>query len=264
MKIAFCFLTYNDIVNSDLWALYLKNHLDKINIYIHSKNQLKHPFFKKYKTLKTIPTLNKTHISIVYATLSLLNEAYSNNDNTHFLFICQSCVPLMPFNKLFNIITNSKKSFIKKFENNCIQRYFQLSLEFKKEYFPNEFIKQHPNMMLIRNHVKFLLNNTNLLKCFKNMICPDEHYFINILKFYGFLDTIEDIQITFCNFNINRTQGLLHRNININIIKKLSKKYLFIRKIDFNSFVNYNKILYYLIHQKRINNELKKHDLVES
>jgi hypothetical protein len=94
------------------------------------KTQIKHPFFKKYRCEKIIPTLNKTHISIVYAIISMLSEAYANKVNTHFLFLCQSSIPLFPFNELKKIILNSDKSLIKIFNNNCVHRYHQLSNNF--------------------------------------------------------------------------------------------------------------------------------------
>ena len=46
MTIAFCFLTYSDIENSQLWYNYLKNHMNDINIYIHSKFPIRNLFLK--------------------------------------------------------------------------------------------------------------------------------------------------------------------------------------------------------------------------
>jgi hypothetical protein len=238
MTIAFCFLTYSDLDNSMIWMNYLKKHLDKINIYIHAKYPIKHHFFKKYICKKIIQTRRKEDISIVHATLSILREAFLNKNNTHFIFLCQSSIPLVSFGHLKEIILNSKKSFIKTFLNNCTFRYYQLHNIFKSKYGYNMFVKQHPNMILVRKHVSLFMNYIYLSE-FKNMTCPDEHYFINILKLHGQLNEIENRQIVFCNYNINRTQGIEHKKLMFNdILKIISRGYLFIRKINSNTAIH--------------------------
>tara|TARA_B110000858_G_C17671729_1_gene412256 strand:- start:147 stop:917 length:771 start_codon:yes stop_codon:yes gene_type:complete len=247
MTIAFCFLTYRDIENSQLWYNYLKNHLKDVNIYIHSKYPVKNYFFKKYRCKKIVPTVRKEHISIVHATLSLLHEAYLNKDNTHFIFICQATIPLIPFNQLFNLINNSRRSFIKTFSDNCTFRYYALNNSFKNMYEKESFVKQHPNMMLIRKHVFLFLKNTQYLRAFNNLICPDEHYFINILRLNKLLHEVDDRQITFCNYNLNRTQGIVHNQLSVDNMKKImAMGFLFIRKITNKTKINlyYYKYIY--------------------
>ena len=196
---------------------------------------------------RIIPTHRKEDISIVSATLSMLNEAYQNKNNTHFIFICQSNIPLVKFDKLKDTILNSQKSMIKTFSNNCTFRYHNLSSKFKKTYKFGLFIKQHPNMMLIRKHVKLFLDTKFCLNHFKYLTCPDEHYFINILRLYGLTSEIDDRQIVFCNYILNRTQGIEHSSLSLkNIFILISRGFLFIRKISPKTNINifYYKYIY--------------------
>jgi hypothetical protein len=247
MTIALCFLTYSDLENPQIWYRYLKNHLNDVNIYIHSKYPLKHPFFKQYRCRKIVPTRRKEDISIVQATLSMLAEAYRNENNTHFLFICQSSIPLVPFEKLKDAIYGSEKSMIKQFIGNCVFRYYRLNSGFKTVYPFKSFVKQHPNMMLIRKHVQLFLKTKYYLNHFKDITCPDEHYFINILKLHGIDNEVDDRQITFCNYMLGRTQGLEHRELSLqNMLKIISMGFLFIRKISPKTNLNifYHKYIY--------------------
>ena len=114
-------------------------------------------------------------------------------------------------------------------------------------YIKESFVKQHPNMMLIRKHVYLFLKNTKYLKAFNNLICPDEHYFINILRLNKLLHEVDDRQITFCNYNLGRTQGIVHSQLSLNnMIKIMAMGYLFMRKITNKTKINlyYHKYIY--------------------
>ena len=114
-------------------------------------------------------------------------------------------------------------------------------------YEKESFVKQHPNMMLIRKHVFLFLKNTQYLRAFNNLICPDEHYFINIIRLNKLLYEVDDRQITFCNYNLNRTQGVVHNNLSVDNMKKImAMGFLFIRKITNKTKINlyYYKYIY--------------------
>ena len=57
MKIAFLFLTINDINFPEIWEYYFKNNYDKISIYCHPKypENIKTPWLKKNIIKATMP-----------------------------------------------------------------------------------------------------------------------------------------------------------------------------------------------------------------
>ena len=80
-------------------------------------------------------------------------------------------------------------------------------------------------------------NDTHFIFCsqhciyFRNVECPDEHYFINILRFILKKDIIIS-QTHFCNFDLTKTQALTFKNINESMLKKIkSLGFLFMRKV---------------------------------
>ena len=235
MTIAFCFLTYDFIVRYDIWNLFFKDiDVEKYRVFIHPKHHFHHVKYNfHYQIVKNrIPTNRKDNIDIVRATLRLLKETYEyDNKITHFIFLSQSCIPLYNFDKLYSLIKLFPESVISSIDNNQKNRYINLSDNLKKYINYNNFVKQQPNMILIREDVENLIKY-NLTYEFQNMICPDEHYFINVLNNI-FKKKIIKRQTHFCNYDLEKTQGLEFYNIDKKLIEKIRNYgFLFMRKVN--------------------------------
>jgi len=241
-KIAFCFLTYSDLDRSMIWQKYLQNNLDRCNIYIHPKYSLKNSFFKRFVLPKRIKTYKKSDIFIVYATLLLIGVAVNDICNRKIIFLSQSCLPIIPFDDLYNLLMNDKGySYIKRFPENKKDRYFQLGKGMKRLLSYQMFTKQHPNMILDRNHALYFAGKTQYLNLFKYMECPDEHYFINIVNAVfpdQEIGNVKDIQICFCSFRLTNTQGVDHKIVSKGLVDKLRNMgYFFMRKVTGKSLI---------------------------
>ena len=217
--IAFCFLTYDNIIPINIWNKFFNNiDIHKYKIYIHPKNKINETIYNFPINIiqNKIITKSKSDISIVKAILQMLKEAYNNNtekdDISHYIFLSQNCIPLYNFDTLEKIIKCSNKSIVSFIDNNLKDRYFSLDKTLHKYISYKQFVKQQPNMILIKDDVKDLINH-DLTSYFKNMICPDEHYFINVLL-YVFKKDVMKQQTHFCNYNLQKTQALEYKNIN--------------------------------------------------
>ena len=245
MTIAFCFLVYDYIIRYDIWNLFFQNiDFEKYIVFIHPK----HSFHKDIYTFhhkivkERIHTFSKDHISIVEATLQLFKETYEhNNEITHFIFLSQNCIPLYNFNKIYELTIKFNNSVISAINKNKKERYFQLNHHIQK-YIPyNDFMKQQPNMILIKNDIIDLLKY-NYTIYFNNMICPDEHYFINILLNVLKKKIIKH-QINFCNYDLNKTQAIEFKYVHKKLIDKIRNYgFLFMRKINKNSIIDFNSL----------------------
>jgi len=240
MKIAFCFLTYNEIIRYDIWNMFFENIDEKLyTVFIHPKNlQQFNNYTFKYNIIKNrIKTEKKDDINIVKATLRLLEETYNSENSTHFIFLTQSCIPLYSFNILYKIITQFPLSIISYIDNNKKDRYYQLSSIMKKYIHPINFVKQQPNMILTNNDVKLLISN-DLTEHFRYMQCPDEHYFVNILPNILKKKFIKK-QTHFCNHDLQKTQALEYDIINKHFIDNMRKYgFLFMRKVTIKSNID--------------------------
>ena len=245
-KLAFCFLTYHDLIRYDIWNLFFKDiDNSKYNIYIHPKlyKNFKSNMKVKYHIVRNIVnTKSKFDISIVNATLQLLNTAFNHDSqNNYFIFLTQSCIPLYNFETLYKIIIQFPNSVLSYIEGNRAERYYQLAASFKR-YIPEKlFIKQQPNMILTRDDVDLFIKN-NYTNYFRNMICPDEHYFINILL-HIFKKKIIKRQVNFCNYDLQKTQALEFEYINYEFINKIRNYgFLFMRKATNKSLIDINNL----------------------
>lgn len=243
--IAFCFLTYDNIIRYDIWNKFFENiDKNKYCVMIHNKyNKYDYSSYYTfpYNIIKNrINTKRKEDISIVKATLQLFKETIElNNEITHFIFLTQSCIPLYSFDILYNIINNIPLSVISLINHNKKERYNKLHLNIKKYITYNNFVKQQPNMILTKKDINLLIEN-DMTFYFNNIECPDEHYFINLFLNIFKINFIKK-QINFCNVDFNKTQALEFNNINNIFINKIRNYgFLFMRKINYNSKVDIN------------------------
>ena len=180
-KIAFMFLIYDEINHENLWKLFFNNiDSNKYNIYIHYKDYKKSDFFDKYK-LKTIIPTAYGNISLVKAHNILLREALKDKNNTNFILLSNSCIPLKNFNYIYNKL-NPNYSYYNIAINLMISRNMQ-AFNYIKNY---EFKKASQWSILNRFHANILVNDENkYINWFIN--CPDEHSHISYL-YYKKLD----------------------------------------------------------------------------
>jgi len=230
-KLVYCFLTYDNLVRTDIWEKYFQ-YENKYKVFIHSKEEI-YPYnytFPVNILQNRIHTKSKSDISIVTATLHLLREAYDKTpEGSHFIFLTQSCIPLYNFGKHYKLITKMDKSCVSIKLHNKTERYFSLSLFLKMNIKNHQFVKQQPNMILTREDVKWFLDNM-YIEDFRNMECPDEHYFVNLFLHVYKKDFMKQ-QINYCNIHVERTQAETFYNIDKHcIIRARIIGSLFMRK----------------------------------
>jgi len=233
-KIAFLFLIIDNPNFVDIWDKYFSDNEDKINIYIHPK----YPELHTWKPEHIIKNLQPTKWGfIVDAYLELFKIAFKNKDNYKFITISESCIPIKPFNLLYNeiILTNTTLSFIKKMNVSKYDYDVRLSNEIKKQ-FNNHLIKHYARMCLSRYHVEQLLLNESKVKIFAQMHVGDEFFLSSITP----LQKYKNIAITFDDWDyvdkikkqlknkmkiLYEEQEKLNNRSNIEKIKLLKEKY---------------------------------------
>ena len=231
--IIFCFLTYNDIIPIKYWNDFFENiNQDKYQVWIHPKFNINKEIYNfPINIVKNkIKTTDKSSISIVRATIQLFKESFNNTKGKYFIFCSQNCIPLHTFDFIYTFLNNVNKSIISFIDFNLKKRYYDLHEEIQNIISFDDFVKQQPNMILNRDDVKSIIDN-DFTKYFKNIQCPDEHYFINILIYILKKDIIKS-QTHFCNFDLTKTQALNFKSPSKSLINELKNKgFLFMRKV---------------------------------
>lgn len=246
MKIAFLFLTIDNVIYPEIWEYYFKNNMDKINIYCHPKypDNVTVPWQKKNIISNLVPT---KWGFLTQAMVSLLKSSLKNKENLKFILVSDSCLPIKSFNLLFNFLKkdNLKTSYIDLYSEDID---VESSSNFKKSNLPPDFfsykLRKHSQWFcLSRYHVKKLLIHPDLNK-FKRIKAGDE----NILTLIINEKYIKNFDITFTNWDENKLKAEeIRKEIERIFIKKENEKS--------NKKKKYNKI---------INNLRKKRSLLGS
>lgn len=183
-KIAFLFLTLNDVNFPKIWDEYFKGHEDKYTIYIHPK----YPDQVTWRKENIISNLKETAWGfITRAYLELLKSALMDKDNYKFITLSETCLPIQSFDRLYETLTKDNDSWIKLMK---ITKY-KFNEVLKKS--PGKFIHHYARFCLSRHHVKKILIDRSKLEFFHNMHIGDE-YFLSVL--YP-LRHFKDKEITF-------------------------------------------------------------------
>jgi hypothetical protein len=180
-KIAFCFLIYNQIENEEIWKKFFEGiDKEKYSIYIHYKTKKESKYFEEYKLPqnKCIET-KYADISMVRAMRILFNEAFIDELNYKFILVSQSCIPVKSFNYIYDFLTKDNNSYF----NEAPQSACWPRVKNATKFIPREKIyKSSTWCILNREHVKLCLDNIKEEDVFSNVPCPDEHYFITLVK----------------------------------------------------------------------------------
>ena len=275
-KIAFLFLTYNNLKRPDIWNKFFaidtelanetksidntSDYSNKFSIYLHAKEQDKiTDILLKDKHIPDHIDTCWGCTNLVEANILLMKEALKDPLNKKFIIVSDSCAPIVSFEKLYKELIKDDKSrvnFLK--NNNTMERYEQII----EPPFPKSEFKKHSGSGSIfnRKHSELIVSNMDLFKSkWSKVHCTDEHYFGNILKVLdpNFNNNLDDKNTT---FDMWQADKISYANINGEDIKPdayinlkiLSNKaidrlrehdFMFTRKIDKDTEIDIEYIL---------------------
>tara|TARA_B100001758_G_scaffold247851_1_gene267757 strand:+ start:11809 stop:13272 length:1464 start_codon:yes stop_codon:yes gene_type:complete len=223
-KIAILMLAYKSLDYPNVWLDFFDEGSDRSNFYTHVKNKDKctSKLLKENHIKKHIPT-KWGDISLVKATNNMLEEAYKDETNKIFILTSADTVPLYGFDKIYDDIINSKKS------------WFNILEQKETHTACSQFF------LLTREHVKLILDNRDKEDTHDiPKTVPDESYYYKILSQLD-KNNIENKKIMQCKID-NRTHRCIYNSLNMTSLKRKRKSgAYFFRKIEPNNqHITYN------------------------
>ena len=202
-KIAFLFLTRSNINHPDIWERYLKGNMNRCNVYFHPKNGNDEtiPLWLKKHQINNLVDTEWGFITEAY--FSLLREALKNKENTKFVVISESCLPLRSFDEFYQkvIKTDDERTSYIKFLP--VSKYdFNARIKTQNGYNTySPFVKHYARFCLSRYHVEklFLYNSPADFIFFNKMHVGDE-FFLTLLNVKKDVDFVKDFEITYDNW----------------------------------------------------------------
>lgn len=240
MKIAFLFLTIDDIHFPHIWNKYFESvDKDKYSIYIHPKN----PLNANWHNERIISELHPTEWGkITKAYIALLSAAFTDEDNQRFITISESCVPIRTFDALYAAIFHDNMSWIKQMK---ISKYdyserLKIISDETGHVSNRRFMKHYARFCLIRNHVSILLFKCQQeLEYFHSMHVGDE-FFLSVLIPYVDQSEWIDRAITHDDWDTIERQKNQIRNRIKSLYRQIDKSD---REIQMSSVVSEIKLL---------------------
>jgi hypothetical protein len=259
-KIAFLFLTIDNLKNPTIWEDYFKGNENKYTIYCHPKN----PEKVTDKLLKNNIISEKYEtgwgtFGTVQSNIAMIKAALQDTNNQRFVLISQSCMPINSFDNFYNFIMKNDTSYfadytLDELKNTDIDKTFYNEYDIRylmiiNPKFPYDKFTKHSAQGLVFNRkhatilVDTILSNT---PNWKNVRCVDEHYFGNVLHEQlgdNFKNEVTPNEITFDHWRLGKLT-FKHQNNRIKswfnydelsyefIINARENNYFFIRKVE--------------------------------
>lgn len=234
-KIAFLFLTTEDIHRPQQWYNFLNEGKDRATMYAHSKYQDR--LKNQYLIDAQIPERFKTSwgtMGIVNVMNTLLKNALQEETNKYFVFCSESCIPIFNFNKSYNKIFNIGKSWINLISNYNNRRYNEMQLNKLKNpkelnLHKHKILKNEQWIILSREHAQLIVDHDHI-ENFKHLPIPDEWYHANVIRRYdsNFRNNFINDSLTYLEWE--RFSPKTFKSIDD---LDMDDNYLFLRKIDY-------------------------------
>jgi len=229
-KIAFCFLTYNNLTHENIWAKFFKqdNTQKLFTLYSHIKKvSSTTPKWLKKHAVRTAST-DWCGENLVWAWIKMLKAALKDKNNQYFALLSGSCIPLYDFTKTYKKITGSKKSSIH--ISKTARVYKETGLYYADQWLilNRECAELLVKLRTTNKGKKFYKKTNKTLSKAENPSCPDEVYPINwFIKHFGkphsqkFKKHIRDKVSTFTEWE---KYAASPNTLNIRHIKTMRKK----------------------------------------
>jgi hypothetical protein len=224
-KIAFLFLTRNNLKQPQLWYDFLSNGNGKCNLYVHTKerDKLTQQLLIDHQIQEHIHT-EWGHSNLLTATNALIKEALKDKTNKRFILVSESCIPLHLFDIIYHILFTSPETKDKSFlytkltpgidrEKN-IKHKDSAYLQVCRNGDPSKelgitwknMMRNSQWMILNREHAE-IADKHNHESLWERFNVADEWYYYNILRHYDPKieeNTIQNIKPTWFGIDSSR------------------------------------------------------------
>ena len=244
MKLAFCFLSYDDIEQHVAWNSFFRDvSSEKFTVVVHMKNHADTSIITGSRVIPTMPT-EWGGFSLVKVQQALMEEACKDESVTKCILLSGDSIPLHPFDVIYNKLCSDDKGYIHINEkNDGRDRIAHVNRKAWPRNRPWIWAKASQWCILNRSHVKLLSEQFDMLtKVFLKSEVPDEHlypiFFISINAIHTFHNSITMYVNWLRNINVCRilhhSSPVAYHTINFNA-KNIDDIYasgaLFMRKI---------------------------------
>lgn len=189
-RVAFLFLTRGDIHHREIWREYLEQADGRARIFAHTKDSsllAEDSLLRDHQIAGKVETA-WGHISLVHATLALLNAALEDAGNTHFVLVSESCIPVRPFGQLRVNLRRDDRSRVHVWSLEDARRGGNREKVARLEQLTGiskDFAYFQEQWMCLSREDALIVTEKDWTPCFEHVYAADECYFATVLAAAG-------------------------------------------------------------------------------
>jgi hypothetical protein len=229
LKVAFLFLTIGPLFHENYWNNFFAGNKERYTIYAHAKYPKEAGFLRPHLIPVLVPTRWQHTMK---AQIELLRYALKNPDNTKFIFLSESTIPLRSFDVVYRtLLSHENSQFNFRLNPHHDPRRLVDGVPASKQYKHTQWI------VLNRKHAQILIDHADHLG--RPVFCDNEHYPGSILANLNLLHEIVKKNTTYVCWSHKGPNGHypftftdFTRAVEHQLLQEAFKRnYLFMRKI---------------------------------
>ena len=182
-KIAFLFLTYDDVYHQEYWRAFFSGHESYYSIYVHSKEPL--PDNSNFKSFEIAVRVETTWENTMRAQIELLREALKDSTNEKFVFISDTTIPFHTFETTYEAFMSTSQSIFPfclnphqdPLRSGTFWGYHNYQPQKIFYPIPSEYQYKHPQWVILnRKHAELMAEDQEIIAIFDHYPCDQEHY----------------------------------------------------------------------------------------
>ena len=201
-KLGLLFLTRGDVHNPEIWQEWIDQAPDDVKIFTHAKSP--EDLIGGFLDGTQIAEQHETawgEISLVKASLALLNAALQDKTLTHFVLVSESCVPVQPLKRILLRLTHDPRSRFRFSDAENASPTFRFRINSAPEIIVGCW-RFHWQWWLLDRTAATMVTRHDHTDKFANMFAPDEGYFGTALMLEGYPvdDVVHDKDLTWTHW----------------------------------------------------------------
>jgi len=244
MKLAFCFLSYGDIEQHEIWNSFFKDvSSDKCSVLIHMKNRKDTSIISGARVIPNIPT-TWGGFSLVKVQQALIEAAFEDKAVTKFIILSGDSIPLYRFDTIYEQLCKDDKGYLSMYvPTRNINPIGVVNRRAWPNTMPWTLKKASQWCILNRTHVQLLCDHFYMLtQVFQNANIPDEHMYVKFFHGIKNIHTFHNKMSTYYNWDRRTYKCSIHHHASpatyhtgdfnaINVANIYDSGALFMRKV---------------------------------
>lgn len=190
VKLAFLFLTRADTYHAEIWQEYFAQSTQgDFSLHAHAADvsAVRSELLRTSQITERIEPTAWGNISLVRAMLELLRAGLTDERNTHFVFLSESCVPIRPLADLRRVLALDGRSRFhwQPYEEVAEKHSDKAARMEKVRGVPRGLGRFHSQWLLLNREATELVAEDDFTGHFAEAWAPDEFYFGTVLEMKG-------------------------------------------------------------------------------